>query len=451
MNESVIQILEELESTSGSLAKRDALETNVSNELLKRVFVATYDAYTTYYVNKFRMPAGSDDDEGGDDDALEAFLALLDKLAARELTGNDAKHAVELTLSSMTDVQQKWCQRIILRNLRVGVQESSINKVWPKALRTFGVSLAETLKTEFVKGTGIRILEPVKYPVRVEPKLDGLRCIAFKKDGVVAMFTRNGTPIDTLPRIKQALEAASYDNVVLDGEMLAHDWNESASIMMAKKSKHDDSNMVYNVFDALPLEDWVSQCTAIPYYERVKLVSKVAIMGGSVVKQVPHITANNEAELLAYFQECLDNAFEGVMLKSMRTAYRFKRSDNILKMKPVATFEGVIVGHYEGRRGTRHEGLFGGFNVVLMSGEVTRVGGGFSDALKADIQLNGPDTFVGKIVEIEAQPDAMTKDGLTRDGRARFPVFCRFRDLSDVDPKVIAAGVAWFEKDEGAE
>jgi hypothetical protein len=40
----------------------------------------------------------------------------------------------------------------------------------------------------------------------------------------------------------------------------------------------------------------------------------------------------------------------------------------------------------------------------------------------------------------------MTLDGLSKDGKARFPVFCRFRDESDVDPKVIAAGVKYFEE-----
>lgn len=98
------------------------------------------------------------------------------------------------------------------------------------------------------------------------------------------------------------------------------------------------------------------------------------------------------------------------------------------------------MGHYEGRRGTKREGLFSGFQVVLPNGVVTRVGGGFDDKLKASIQLEGPDGYIGRIVEIEAQPDPLTTDGLTYDGKARFPVFTRFRDPSDVDPKVIEAG-----------
>ena len=451
-NKSVIDILEELEKTAGSLAKREILDAHVKNDLLKRAFVAAGDPYVVYYVNKFKAPVWLDVANyhvSPDDLIVNDFLeVVLQDLSTRSVTGNAAKERVIQAFSRMTELQQKWCQRILLKNMRCGVQ-TTVNKVWPGAIKTFEVSLAETLKSEFIEGKGIRLLEPVKYPVRVEPKLDGLRCIAIKQKGQVNFFTRNGTPIETLHKIGKALEAGMYDDVVLDGEILGKDWNESASIMMSKKTHKDDSSLVFNVFDALPLSDWVSQKTVIPYYERVRLVSdvidSVQNISLSPVQQVPHIMAKNEAELLSYFQKCMDEGFEGVMLKTLDTPYKFKRSKNILKLKPCITYEGVIVGHYEGRHGTKREGLFGGFEVVLPNGIVTRLGGGFSDALKADIQLEGPDNFLGKIAEIEAQPDPCTLDGLSKDGRARFPVFCRFRDEADVSQSVIDAGVAWFE------
>jgi ATP-dependent DNA ligase len=143
----------------------------------------------------------------------------------------------------------------------------------------------------------------------------------------------------------------------------------------------------------------------------------------------------------------MDGGSEGIMIKSLDAPYRFKRSDAIQKMKPVQTWEGVIVGHYEGRAGTKREGLFGGFEVVLPGGAITRVGGGFSDELKAEIQLSGPETYVRKIAEIEGQPDPQTKTGLTLEGKVRFPVLLRFRDEADTDPKVVEAGRAYLARD----
>jgi len=449
MARTVIDILEELESTSGKNARLEILEVNRKNDLLKSVFVAAQDPYTVYYVNKFKMPVAGHEMKDADLVLNKFLTTILPRLSSREVTGNDAKALVESAFSNMNELTQKWCQRILLKNLRCGLQESSVNKIWPGTLNSFAVALACTLKSDFVKGEGIKILDKVTYPVRVEPKLDGLRCIAVKQAGVVTFYTRNGTVLESMPKIKAALEAAKYDNLVLDGEGMAADWNESSSVMMSKTQK-DDSNLYYNVFDAMPLSDWVEQESTLAYSERCKLVLDVVVKctpGDKTtparVRQVPHINAKNEDELKAYFSKCMDEGFEGVMLKTLDTPYVFKRSENILKLKPCVTYEGVVVGHYQGRHGTKREGLFGGFSVVLPNGKITRLGGGFNDALKAQIQLEGPDTYLGKIVELEAQPDPLTADGLTVDGKARFPVFMRFRDASDVDPKVIAAGAAW--------
>lgn len=443
MARTVIDILEELESTSGKNARIDILDAARNNKTLKSLFFAAQDPYTVYYVSKFKMPkpAGKALD---DDDVVDSFLSdLLPKLSSRTLTGNAAKDAVCAQFEVMTERQQKWCQRILLKNLRVGLQESSINKVWPGIVKSFAVALAQTLKSEFTRGQGIKILDKVNYPVRVEPKLDGLRFIAVKKDGEVTFYTRNGTVLESLPTIRAGLAKAKYDNVVLDGEAMGKDWNESASVVMSKTAK-DDSNMFYNIFDAMPLEDWVSQSTELVYSERCELAHEVIkVVDADCVRQVPHIMAQNEEELLAFFAKCMNEGYEGVMLKTLDTTYEWDRSKNILKLKPCVTYEGVIVGWYEGRRGTKREGKFGGFRVVLPNGVVTRVGGGFNDAIRNQIQLEGPDTWLGKIVECEAQPDPLTKDGLTEDGKMRFPVFTRIRSASDVDPKVVAAGKAY--------
>lgn len=448
MAKTVIDILEELESTSGSNAKKEILEVNRKNELLKRVFVAAQDPYTVYYVTKFKMPKAKA--EHPHDNVIEDFLSVvLPPLASRQFTGNAARDWVIEAFSRMSEVQQKWCQRILIHNLRCGVQESTVNKIWPGTLKSFSVALACTLKSEFTRGEGIKILDKVTYPVRVEPKLDGLRCIAVKKDGVVTFYTRNGTVLETLPNIKKVLEDAQYDNAVLDGEAMGSDWNESASVLMSSKSKKDDTNIVYNVFDAMSIDEWLNQESLSEYADRCSLVEVIVQKCAARVRQVPHINAKSEDELKAFFAKCMNEGYEGVMLKTLTTTYEWDRSKNILKLKPCVTYEGVVVGTYEGRKGTKNEGRFGGFNVVLPNGAVTRVGGGFNDATRAEIQLD-IDSWIGKVVECEAQPDPLTSDGLTEDGKMRFPVYVRTRPEGDVDPTVIAAGQAHLSAKEPA-
>ena len=439
--ESVIDILEFLESDNSRLFKEEVLRNNADRKLLKQVFIAVGDPYINFFISKFKAPKPLAEATISDDGTVMAFLDLLTNyLATRKLTGNAAKAAVESFFTGLNARQAKWCTRILLRNLRVGASESLVEKTWAGAISKFAVQLAESLESYHEPGKGIIIAGPISYPVRVEPKLDGIRCIAIKRAGAVTMFTRSGSPIETLPTIKSVLEEAPWDDFVLDAEVMGRDWNESASVVMSHKTAKDDSGMILNVFDAMVFDDWRDQSNDSPLEDRIAVAKElVAQVASEHVVQVEGITAANQDQLLKFYGKAIETGFEGIMVKKLGSPYIFKRSDSVMKLKPCATYEGVIVGHYEGNRGSKREGLWGGFLVVMPNGIVTKVGGGYNDKIRAEIAID-PDGWIGKIMEVEGQPDPLTTDGLTSDGKVRFPVFCRVRDEADVDPKVIAAG-----------
>lgn len=438
---SVIDILEQLESDNSRLFKEDVLGSNKGNELLRRVFSLVGDPYVNFYVSKFRSSKEFSDHDD-DDTVVGSFIKLLtEELATRQLTGNAAKRAIEQFFLNLDERQTKWCTRILLKNLRCGVSAATVNKVWPGTIVGFSVQLAESLKTQHDPDNGIIIKDHISYPVRVEPKLDGLRCVAVKHNGEVSMFTRSGSTIETLPRIKKILEDAPWDDFVLDGEVMGKDWNESASVVMSRKSGKDDSNMIFHVFDAMPFVDWHDQDNNIPLEHRVELLQELVSLlhqPEEGVVAVRGVVVNDQRELLEHYSRFNDEGYEGAMVKDMTSPYVFKRTDAVRKLKPIATYEGVVVGNYLGTRGSRREDLWGGFLVLLPNGVVTRVGGGFNDKLKAEINMD-PKSWVGRVVEVEGQPDPATSDGLTKDGKVRFPVFIRERDPRDVDPRVLAA------------
>jgi DNA ligase-1 len=437
---SVIEILESLESDGSRNAKEAILNPQVGNDLLRRFFGLASDPWKNWGVTKYDRPKVPGP-LGHGDDLVTEFLDLLIRLDRRELKGNAARKAVSDIIASGDSLAQKWLERLLWRNLRCGVSSTTVNKVWPGTVVPFGVALAGTLPTKGVNGNFV-FSEPVTYPVRVEAKLDGLRCIAVKYGGEVTMYTRNGTVLETLPRIKAAIEALPGDDFVLDGEAMGEDWNESASVVMSAKSKKDDSTMRYHVFDWVPFTDWQAQSTNLTYHERLQnLVATIGadpMMSQGPFRYVKSKVCSNETELRDFYASCLDENYEGVMLKDMAATYKWKRSSAILKLKPVATEEGVVVGWYSAADRTKRAGQFGGFKILTSNGVVTRVGGGYTDKLKDQIFNEGPDTYIGRIAECEHQPP------FTPDGKMRFPVFCRFRDPSDVDPKVMAAYDSWI-------
>lgn len=426
----IYKILEALESDNSRLEKEAILRKNVNNENLKKIFESAYDPYINYYISKFKKPIASETD----DSRLNDFFKLLEKLSSRLITGNAAKSSVVELFSKMNKLEQKWCERIILKNLRCGVSETTINKIWPGTIKPFAVALAETLDAKTTDGEFEISKDEVKYPVYIEPKLDGLRLIAIKENGKVTLYTRNGSLIETLPSIVSALESSSYNNIVLDGEIMGESWNESASVVMSHKQHKDDSTMNYHVFDAVSLEDWKTQNSNLEFSCRHEMANDIVKMINSFnIKIVESILIDTEQDLRKYYLKYLDEGYEGVMLKDPNAKYVWKRSKAIMKLKPVSTHEGVVVNWVEGKRGTKREGMFGGFTVLFPNGVTTNVASGFNDKLKAEVQLNGADSYIGKIVECEAQPP------FTEDGRLRFPVFVRFRDKSDVAKEVLEA------------
>ena len=429
----VIEILEQLESDNSRLFKERVLTDNKDDLLLRDFLTMAFDPWKNWGVAKYNRPDPLPGNSNHEDVELSTFIVLLEALNRRTLTGNKAREAVEVVMSQFDAVGQKWCERLLWRNLRCGVSSSTINKIWPGSIVPFAVALAESLTTVGVNGD-FKITDPVKYPVRVEAKLDGLRLIAVKNRGEVALFTRSGTPIETLPKIVQAIKDLKTDNIVLDGEVMGEDWNESASVVMSSKSKKDDSTMHYHVFDIVDFTAWQAQVSTTHYRERLAdLQLTIGDTEGTPFRFVKSTTAQDEAELRQFYNECLTEDYEGVMLKRLDTPYQWKRTDAILKMKPVATEEGVIVGWHLSPEKTKRAGQFGGFHILTPNGVITKVGGGYTDSQKKQIQDEGPDTYIGRIVEAEHQPP------MTEDGKLRFPVFSRFRDPSDVDPKILAA------------
>lgn len=440
---SVIDVLEALEGTTKRLEKEAILEANKKNELLKRTLVVTLDPYVTFGLKKIKPKPQKDvvPSPGPDeDDFLHDWIEFLTvELSTRNLTGNAAKNAAQKKIDSATEFSARlgvWFERILLRNLRVGVQDKTVNKIWPGSIKPFAVQLANVVEADTVNDS-IVFREPLNFPLYVEPKLDGLRLVAIKNNGKVTLYTRNGTELDTLPELVADLEACSLDNFVLDGEGCADGdqtvaWNESASVMMSSKNKKSAGNIKYNVFDHMSLEDWMNQkCDTPQCLRSLHAREMMNFMPGSIVRVVPQALVHDENELIEFYKKFLEMGYEGVMLKDIKGKYEFKRTDAMMKLKPVATYEGAVVGWYEGKLGTKREGMFGGFNVLLPNGVVTNVGSGFSDELKAKIWSEGPKTYNGKIVECAGQPP------LTSDGKIRFPRLLRFRDPSDVDPKII--------------
>ena len=104
---------------------------------------------------------------------------------------------------------------------------------------------------------------------------------------------------------------------------------------------------------------------------------------------------------------------EGLMLRRRHAPYRGGRNDDLLKLKPFADAEAVVVAHHPGKG--EFTGMLGSLEVENASGLRFKIGSGFTHAeRRTPPPLGAAVTY--------------KYNGFTKNGIPRFPVFLRVRD-----------------------
>jgi DNA ligase-1 len=243
---------------------------------------------------------------------------------------------------------------------------------------------------------GIKITEYL-----VSNKLDGIRARWNGSE----LISRNGNKFNAP---KWFIEDFPKGNE-LDGELWVGTRRfELVSSIVRDKVPSDAEwkTVKFMVFD-LPKSDQI-------FEERVKILKKIIKKSDSdylhLIEQFEVLTHDKLSQKL---YEVRHRGGEGLMLHKKDSLYKFKKSDDLLKLKPYFDAEAVVISHIAGHG--RLEGIMG---ALLMEGDDEirfRIGSGFSDAQRA----NPPK--VGSRVTYKFY-------GKTKNGLPRFPVFLRIRN-----------------------
>jgi DNA ligase-1 len=361
--------------------------------------------------------------------AWEVFKELADKLIARELTGHAARDAIELAKNVATTEQWNgWYRRILIKDLRCGVSEKTVNKVVPGTVPVFTCALAhDSAKHE----------KKMKGKKQIEIKLDGVRVITIIRGNKVEMFSRNGKQFHNFGHIIAEIEEVIKDYpvpypLVLDGEVMSSDFQDLMKQVHRKDGKQT-TDAVLHLFDTIPLGCFQAGKWDKPQSFRSAITKAWVEEHKEVLKHVQALeweevdldTTEGQERFVALNKAAVDGGYEGVMIKDVDAPYECKRTHAWLKAKPfieitlkvVAVEEGT--GRNEGRLGAIIvEGEDDGYNYSL------NCGSGFTDAQR-DEYWTERSSLVGQLVEIRA--DARTKSQDSETYSLRFPRFKTFR------------------------
>lgn len=428
------RVISSLENHSSRLNKEAIIETesNNDNTELFEGFKLALSPYITFGVKKIPSHAGPD----GQGLPWVAFKELAHLLSTRQLTGNDARSAIELALSASTASQwNNWYKRILSKDLRCGISEVTINKIVKNkpdfAIDVFSCMLAHDGANHEKKIKGKKLLEP---------KLDGVRDITIidVESGTVTQYTRNGKVLENFSHITTALQnhIDLFDrSVVIDGEIVS----SSFQALMKQVHRKDDvqaADARLMAFDILPLSEFKRGKSALGQRRRSNLLrsmkpifDKVGSIDIIQQEEVDLDTLVGEMQFKQFNKDAIEAGFEGIMVKDVDAPYECKRSVSWLKIKPFLTVDLTVVSIEEGTG--KNSGKLGA--LVCEGTDQNKfirvnVGSGFTDFQRDEI-WSSKETIIGQVIEVRA--DCITQNQDTEDTYSlRFPRFERFRGFS---------------------
>ena len=429
------QVISDLEKHSSRINKEQIIfeQSRAGNSEFFEGCRLALDPLVTFGIKQ--VPEKKDADGAGID--WDSFTLILTGFVNRSFTGNLARDTLAEMMKNATKAQWNgWYRRILIKDLRCGVSEKTINKVVEKdhaeySVPVFGCQLAHDSANHESKVSGRKL---------IEVKLDGVRVLTVVyPDGRVDQYSRNGKELVNFEHVKKQFEAVALaggvtNPMVFDGEIMSSSFQDLMKQVHRKSDvKADDA--VLNLFDMVPLADFeVGQC-GVPQQTRSQLIKvwhdmwsdklpNVSILGQELVDLDTDAGQRRFKEINA---QAIAGGYEGIMIKDPKAVYECKRSVAWLKLKPFIEVSLEVTdieegtGKNVGRLGALVcEGVDDGRTVG------TNVGSGFSDELRDAIWQNRK-KVKGQIVEVRADAITQNQDGSYS---LRFPRFLRFRGFA---------------------
>jgi len=176
--------------------------------------------------------------------------------------------------------------------------------------------------------------------VIVQPKINGLRCHAIRRAGDrFRLYSREDNEFTQLPLINAALENMAFDRerpLHFDGELYVHGMSlqDIRTICKRTTTQHPDHDvMEFHIFDR------------IPFYVEPSKSQTSRLLSLNQLLCWPHKQDRQRIHIVPFYQQNLDevdsllaqhliDGYEGIMLRNPNAEYEFRRSNNLLKLKP---------------------------------------------------------------------------------------------------------------------
>lgn len=437
----IAKVIKQIKDTSSTSDKQTILARNVGLEGLKDVLKFIYDPYLRTGISQAKLTQAMQITPSV---AHYTYMDMINYFKTHKTgSGDDLRMAAAFLYSTSLTCEEEpfaleLAKAIVTQDLQIGVSVTTLNKVYGKDFIP---------KTGCMLGTSYEDVpeERVAWPCIITEKLDGIRRILIKENGVCRLYSRSGHEDVGLLEI-EAEARHLPDNTVYDGELLAEgDFPNCIALRQATNSianrKGVRTGVVFNIFDMVPVDEFRSGKSNDNATNRKTLLAATLMDTGlkhlnhnwfeliqafgvhvelKHIKPVPILgLAYNFDEVGPIVNEIWRRGGEGVMLNTSKGAYEIKRSKELLKVKHTEERVLKVIDVLEGTG--KFEGMMGAL-LVDYNGVPVGVGSGFTDSERQEI-WDYSAHFIGKKVEIETFGESTNAYGVKS---LNCPIFKRF-------------------------
>jgi DNA ligase-1 len=399
----ILNIINQLQNTSGRNDKENILKNNASNETFIKVLKYTYNDNLQYGFSEKKLRELLKYSTTCSQITFNNGFDMLDKLAESNINDSLRNNVISFLKSKSEDEQELWI-KILTKDLRCNISAKTINKAIKGLINTWEIQQAHPIdKVKLKKGEWIAL----------SLKLNGIRSTLFKD---VFRSRQNKEMIGYDHILKDIKSIEWLNNYVVDGELIRknkdnisdnENFRLTTSIVNSDAKEKPEIEMV--IFDLIPNDEFVKGESSKTFKDRLiqlaQLQTEIIRLGLENIRIAPtYYTGTDHSKIEELLNEVDNQGYEGLMCLRDVT-YKTKRHNGILKCKKFLEADLEIIGYEEGEG--KYKGSLGSF-IVNFKGTKVNVGSGFSDEERVEY-WEDKDSYIGRVLQVKYKEETMDK------------------------------------------
>jgi DNA ligase 1 len=263
------------------------------------------------------------------------------------------------------------------------------------------------------------------FPAFIQPKLDGVRCLAFWEGDRVKLISRAGKEWTVPSHIAEQVARILPKDSMFDGELYVHGQSCQTITSWVKKLREETLKVQYHIYD-MPIYWGVEDDDFNGRYENLKVTFIAADELGISVPDlviVDTVRVTDNSQIKPYETKVISEGYEGAILRSGECKYIFGyRNADLMKVKTFQDAEFVVEGVRDG------VGKFEGCAVFLCKNDLNDLTFECTCAVPMEEkqrQFQNKHKYIGQRLTVKFFDR-------TDDNLPRFPVGKMFRDTKDL-------------------